>query len=252
VLRPGNASALQGTLGVLRRLVGLIREYFPRVRLRLRADSAFAVPLLLDCLEAASIEYVIGLASNCVLERRSAQLMQQARRQCRHHGRKVTLYGDARHQAGSWPATRRVVYKAEVVVYPERAPRDNDRYLVTNLRRRPAAVFAEYHGHHDMENRIKEIKLDLRLDKTSCESFWANQLRLLLSLAAAMLMQAFQQKLPATDFAGAQMATIRARLLKRAVHVSESVRRVVLRFSAHYPWLTAWRQIALAVGATGG
>jgi len=252
VLRPGNASSLQGTLGVVRRLVELIREYFPTVRLRLRADSAFAVPLLLDCLEAAGIEYVIGLASNRVLERVSARLMRQARRRCRRTGRKVTLYDDARYQAGSWSAPRRVLYKAEVVVYPKRAPRDNDRYLVTNLKRGATAVFAEFHGHHDMENRIKEIKLDLRMDKTSCESFAANQLRVLLSLAAAMLMQAFQQKLPTGEFVAAQMSTIREKLFKRAVRVTESVRRIVLRFSAHYPWAGEWRQIALAVGAASG
>ncbi len=252
VLRPGNASALQGTLGVLRRLVAFIRRHFPRVRLRLRADSAFAVPALLDCLEAAGIEYVIGIAANAVLQRLSAKLMRHSRRQCRRRGHKVTLYGAAAYRAGSWSRSRRLVYKAEMVVYPERAPRDNDRYVITNLRRTARAVFAEYHGHHDMENRIKEIKLDLRMDKTSCERFAANQLRVLLALGAAILLQAFQQKLPAGEFAGAQMATIRQKLFKRAVRVTESVRRVLWRFSAHYPWQTAWRQIALAVGATGG
>ena len=252
VLRPGNASALHGTLGMLQRLVALIRRHFPRGRLRLRADSAFCVPVLLDCLEAACIEYVIGIASNRVLEQVPKKLMQQARRRCRRHGRKVTLYGDARYRAGRWPRARRLVYKAEVVVYPERAPRDNDRYVITNLRRGARGVFAEYHGHHDMENRIKEIKLDLRMDKTSCPSFAANQLRVLLSLAAAMLLQAFQQKLPAGDFAGAQMATIREKLFKRAVRVTESVRRVVLQFSTHYPWLESWCRIALALGAVPG
>jgi hypothetical protein len=73
VLRPGNASALTGTLGVLRRLVELVREYFPRVRLRLRADSAFAVPELLECLEAAGLEYVIGMPTNAVLARASGR-----------------------------------------------------------------------------------------------------------------------------------------------------------------------------------
>lgn len=222
------------------------------MRLRLRADSACAVPLLLDCLEAAGIEYVIGIAFHRVLERFSAKLMRRARRRCRRTGHKVTLSDDARYQAGSWSAARRVVYEAEVVVYPERAPRDNDRYLVTNLRRTAAGVFAEFHGHHDMEHRIKEIKLDLRMDTTSCESFAANPLRVLLSLAAAMLLQTFQQKLPAGEFAGAQICTIREKLFKRAVRVTESARRIVLRFGAHYPWADAWRQIVLVVAAAGG
>jgi hypothetical protein len=139
------------------------------------------------------------------------------------------------------------------VVYPAREPRDNDRYVVTNLRRCPRGVFAEDHGHHDLENRIKEVKLDLRMDKTSCAGFAANQFRVLLSLAAAMLLQAFQERLAAgTEFAGAQMGTLRERLFKRAVRVTESARRIVWQFSRHYPWAGAWNEIALAVGAIGG
>jgi hypothetical protein len=253
VLRPGNASAMTGTLGVLRRLVELVREYFPQVRLRLRADSAFAVPQLLECLEEAGLEYVIGMPTNAVLARASVRLMRQARSRCRRSGRKVTLFGEVCYRAGSWSRRRRIVYKAEVVVYPAREPRDNDRYVVTNLKRGPRGVLAEYHGHHDLENRIKEVKLDLRMDKTSCAGFAANQFRVLLSLAAAMLLQAFQEKLTvSTEFAGAQMGTLRERLFKRAVRVTESARRVLWQFSRHYPWARAWNEIALAVGATGG
>jgi hypothetical protein len=143
--------------------------------------------------------------------------------------------------------------KAEVVVYPAREPRDNDRYVLTNLKRASRGVFAEYHGHHDMENRIKEVKLDLRMDKTSCAGFAANQFRVLLSLAAAMLLQAFQARLAAgTEFGGAQMGTLRERLFKRAVRVRESARRIVWQFSRHYPWAGAWNDIAVALGATGG
>jgi hypothetical protein len=226
VLRPGKAHAMTGTLGVVRRLVELVREYFPRVRLRLRADSAFAVPQMLECLEAAGLEYVIGMPTNAVLARASTRLMRRARARCRCSGRKVTLFGEVAYRAGSWSRRRRVVYKAEVVVYPEREPRDNDRYVLTNLKRSPRGVFAEYHGHHDMENRIKEVKLDLRMDKTSCAGFAANQFRVLLSLAAAMLLQAFQATVAAgSEFAGAQMGTLRERLFKRAVRVTESARR---------------------------
>jgi hypothetical protein len=253
VLRPGNASAQKGTLGVLRRLAKLLREYFPKARRRVRADSAFAVPELLAWLEAQGMEYAIGMPTNAVLARASQRLMRKARRRCKRSGRKETLYGAVLYRAGSWSRRRRVVYKAEVVVYPGRSARDNDRYVVTNLKRRPRGVFGEFHGHHDLENRIKEMKLDLRMDKTSCEGFAANQFRVLLTLAAGMLLQALQAKLPvAGEFAGAQMGTIRERLFKRAVRVIESVRRIVWRFSDQYPWARSWGQIALAVGGTGG
>jgi hypothetical protein len=80
VLWPGNASSRTGTLGVLRRQVELLQEYFRKARLRLRADSAFAMPELLDCWETASLESVIGMPTNAVLARSSHRLMVQARR----------------------------------------------------------------------------------------------------------------------------------------------------------------------------
>jgi hypothetical protein len=252
VLRPGNASAMKATRGVLLRIVRLLRQHFPKARLRLRADSAFAVPELLDCLEAGGLKYVIAMSSNSRLAQASAALMKQARRQQRATKQKATLYGERLYQANSWARQRRVVFKAEVVTHPGRQPRDNERYAVTNLSRGSGEVFAEFHRHHDMENRIKELKCDLQMDRTSCESFWANQLRVLLALSAAALLQAFQQNLPVGMFGGIQMGTIRERLLKRAVQVRQSVRRVVLEFSAHYPWQEAWRRIALSVGAVPG
>jgi hypothetical protein len=246
---------MTGTDGVLLRIVRLLREYFPSARLRVRADSAFAGPHLLEYLEAGGLEYVIGMRSNSKLERASAALMRKARRQQRATQQKATLYGETQYQARSWSRARRVVYKAEVVTHPGRDPRDNDRYVVTNIRYRPRGVFREFHGHHDMENRIKELKCDLQMDRTSCGSFWANQLRVLMAVTAAALLQAFQfqlRRLRVGAFARAQMSTLREKLFKRAVRVRESARRIVLEFSVHYPWQDAWRRIALAVGAVPG
>lgn len=255
VLRPGNASAMKGTCGVLLRLVRMLRGFFPMAKLRVRADGAYATPELLDCLEAAGMEYVIGMPGNVKLAKESEELMQQARVLQRASGNKETLYGECAYQAKSWLRSRRVVYKAEVVTYPERAPRDNDRYVVTNMKVKARGVFGEYHGHHDMENRIKELKCDLQMDRTSCGSFLANQLRLLLTVCAAALLQVLQAqlaRLPVGELRHAQMGTIRERLFKRAVRVKESVRRVVLEYSVHYPWQDAWRRIALSLGAAAG
>jgi hypothetical protein len=47
----------------------------------------------------------------------------------------------------------------------------------------------------------------------------------------------------------AQVSTLRKRLLKLAVWVEKSVRRIVLHFPVNYPWLGCWKQLALAVGA---
>ena len=47
-----------------------------------------------------------------------------------------------------------------------------------------------------------------------------------------------------------QVTTLRERLLKLAVWVERSARRMVLHMPLTFPWLPTWRQVARAVGAT--
>ena len=47
VLRPGNAHAARGAMGVLRRIIHRLKQRFPHVQIVVRGDSAFAVPRVL-------------------------------------------------------------------------------------------------------------------------------------------------------------------------------------------------------------
>ena len=100
-----------------------------------------------------------------------------------------------------------------------------------------------------MENTIKELKHDLEMDRTSCSRFQANQLRVLLTLAAYVLLQSVQEHSVDEELQKAQMATLRDRLLLIGVQVRCSVRRVVLEFTRHHPWSDAWLACARAMGA---
>src|SRR5213596_1860639 len=64
VLRPGTGAATRGVRGLLRRLFSKLRTLFPNARLRVRADAGFAEGKLLAFLDAAGVEYVLGLAGN--------------------------------------------------------------------------------------------------------------------------------------------------------------------------------------------
>ncbi len=102
------------------------------------------------------------------------------------------------YQAGKWSHARRVVIKAEVVRLGDREPRDNPRFVVTNLRQTPRFIYC---ARGDVENRIKELKA-LQIDRTSCHRFSPNQLRVLLTAAAYVLMQ--ELRLRAADTACAK------------------------------------------------
>jgi hypothetical protein len=249
VLRPGNAPASRGTIGILMRLLVRLRDAFPKTRFRVRLDGGFAQPTLLDYLEFEGVEYLVGMAGNSRLEKRARRLMGKVRMKSRKTGKTETLFGETRYAARKWSHRRRVIIKAEVVRCPNRDPRDNDRFVITNLPHKPENVYRIYRGRGDAENRIKELHHGLEIDRTSCTSFLANQLRVFMTAAAYVLMQEARRRAAGTALAAAQVTTLRERLLKVAVWVEKSVRRIVLHFPVNYPWLNCWKQLAHAVGA---
>jgi hypothetical protein len=251
VLRAGNAPAKLGTLGILRRLIERLRRAFPKARLRVRLDGGFAAPEILDFLDAERrLDYVVAMAKNKVLKRRAERLMGRARKRSRQSGATAHVYGECRYAAGTWSRKRRIIIKAEVVRLPGRDPRNNPRFLVTNLKQTPRWIYEQvYCERGDIENRIKELHHGLEIDRTSCPSFWANQLRILLTAAAYVLMQELRLQARGTSLARAQVTTLREHLVKLGVRVIVSVRRIVMHFPASFPYLDSWKRIARALGA---
>ncbi len=190
------------------------------------------------------------MAGNARLEKRARRLMGRARVLSRQTGHTAHLYGETRYAAKKWTRKRRVIIKAEVVRHPGRAPKNNPRFVVTNLATRPQAVYAVYCQRGDVENRLKELHHGLEMDRTSCSTFVANQFRVLLTLGSYILFQELRRRAAKTVCADAQVTTLRERLIKLAVWVERSVRRIVLHLPTTFPWLTTWRQLARAVGAT--
>jgi hypothetical protein len=137
LLRPGNAGAGLGAIGLLRRLVMRLRAAFPKARLRVRLDGGFAAPEMFKFLEAERLEYVVAMGKNSVLEAKAEPLMEQARARSAASGQTEHLYDECRYSAKTWQRERRVVFKAEVVRLAGREPKDNPRFVVTNLRSSP-------------------------------------------------------------------------------------------------------------------
>ena len=254
ILRPGNAPATRGARGTLIRLIDLLRRAFPTARFLVRLDGGFATPALLDLLDAEPrLDYVVAMGENAVLTRVAEPLMVEARTQSAASGQTEHLYTEAHYAARTWPHERRVVIKAEVVRLPGREPRDNARFVITNLRHTPRFVYEHvYCARGDIENRIKELHDGLQIGRTSCSRFWANQLRVLLTAAAYVLMQELRLRAARTACARTQVTGLRERLLKLGVQVVVSVRRIVLHLPTSTPDLDAWRHIALALGARTG
>jgi DDE family transposase len=250
VLRPGNAPATRGAIGILRRLLERLRAAFPRARVLVRLDGGFAAGVIFDFLEAQGCDYVVAMAKNKRLARRAARLMGTARRLSKRRGKTAHVYGQTHYAARRWSRKRRVIIKAEVTCHPGREPKMNPRFVITNLRGAPQRLYEKvYCARAHIENRIKELHHGLEIDRTSCSRFLANQLRVLLTAAAYVLLQELRRRAAGTGLARAQVSTLRERLLKLGARIERSVRRIVLHLPRTAAYQHEWRRIALAVGA---
>jgi hypothetical protein len=249
VLRPGNASAMRGAICVLRRLVGMIRERWPKARVRVRLDGGYATPTLFEWLEWSGVEYLVAMASNKRLDVIAEPVMRASRREQRQTGGTARRFGECRYAAKSWDRERRVIFKAEVVVLDGRAPRDNCRFVVTNMRHAPDRIYDIYRQRGDAENRIKELHQGVEIGRTSCTSFLANALRVLMSSAAYMLLQILREQAPNDELRRAQVWTLRERLIKVAARVRITWRRIEIHLPAAFAWRQSFRQLTMKLGA---
>jgi len=95
----------------------------------------------------------------------------------------------------------------------------------------------------------KELKDGLQIDRTSCTRFLANQLRVLMTAAAYVLMQELRLHLARTRARRYQVSTLREHLLKIGVRLVVSARRMVFRLPRSYPFTDLWSRLAVNLGA---
>jgi hypothetical protein len=261
-LRHGTAAASLGADADLEYIVTRVRAVWPNVRIRVRGDAGFGVPVLYDVCERLDLVYTFGQSANTVLQRESAELLAEAVQRQEQTQEAQRLFAGFWYQAGTWSAPRWTVVKAEA-----NAQGTNRRFVVTN---RPGgqtyleATYDEYAMRGESENRNKEFKCGLGMDRLSDHRFMANFFRLYLHAAALNLLARLRREIaapplapagdvPPATLAGAARkqyqnarcrqdplgeghpATWRLLLIKVAASVVVSCRRIVIRLSGSWP-----------------
>jgi hypothetical protein len=231
-LRPANIDPAKHSRAILKLLVTRFRQVWPNVQIIFRADSGFCRWRLMRWADRHGVDYIIGLAKNNVLKTLARRSIITARWRYRRTGDKQRLFEQFSYAAATWDRPRRVIAKAE---HAERG--ENPRFIVTSLPGDPQTLYDQlYCQRGDAENRIKEQQLGLFADRTSCHDFEANQFRVLLSAAAYVLLETLRRVgLANTELAGAQVTTIRLKLLKIGGRVTRSVRRVAVHLASGFP-----------------
>jgi hypothetical protein len=241
-LRAANQDAAAGAVEEVNSIVTQLRQRWPQTRIVLRADSGFCREELMVWCEANKVDYLFGLARNKRLQKIIGAQMQQARLLHQSTAKAARVFtGFTYSTRHSWSCARRVVAKAEYLDKGE-----NPRFVVTSLspKQWPDQALYEkfYCARGEMENRVKE-QMCLFADRLSTGEMEGNQLRLYFSALAYTLMEALRRLgLEGTEWAQAQVDTIRLKLFKIGAILRTSVRRITLQLNSAYPWKNIFAQ----------
>lgn len=231
-LRPANIDGARGAWLALRWIVSHLREAWPEVKITWRADSGFCRWRMLAWSEKNDIDYIVGIARNQRLEKLVEYLTEEAARQYEETNEKVRLFSWVQYGAKKWDHPRLIVAKAE-----HTSQGRNPRFIITTLKGDAKELYDDvYCPRGDMENRIKEQQLGLFADRTSCHNWWPNQLRLLISALAYVLVDSLRRDvLVGTELESAQVTRIRLELLKIGAVVVRNTRRIKIHLSSSWP-----------------
>jgi hypothetical protein len=243
------AKDVEAIVATAARLVAAVRKRWPGVNVILRGDGWFATPELYAWCERHEVGYLLGLAGNAVLHRKSQPYLEQAKAKAAASPTKsARCFGTFLYQAQGWPKARRGIVKAEVTPLGT-----NVRYVVVSGVQGSARRLYERYGQRGRcENRIKELKEGVHADRTSCHAFEGNQFRLMLSCMAYGLLQALRRLARRTGLERAQVQTLRLALIKIGARVKESVRRVKIELCSSCPSQEVWRLLARRLGIVLG
>ena len=220
ILKPGRRSKQNNIASLLKKIIARIREKWPNTMVIVRGDGHFASVDFMDwCEEEYNTGFITGLTGNSKLHQLADVTIKSAEREFRQYGMPVKRYHSFHYQAGSWAKPRRVIVKVEVSEMGT-----NIRYIVTDQTEfRTRDLYEKgYCARGAMELRIKDHKLYLKSDRSSCNSFKANQFRLFLHSLAYVLLHTLQKEvLQGTEFANVTFKTIQNKIIKTAAWVKE-------------------------------
>ena len=245
VLRPGKRPTGAENAMIMKRILKKLRKHWPQTNILLRGDGHFSNPELMELVFAdGNANFIFGLGGNPVLLKQAEDLMHQTRNKLaqqqelaksknEHPVESARVFGEFEYAAKTWPKVCRVVVKAEVLApNGNMPPKDNARFIVTNLTNHtPQELYEkEYCARGQAENLIKQIKNDLKSDRTSAHSFVANCGRLLFAAMAYILHQQLRiLGLHDTTLATAQPKTVILNLFKITTRIKQYKDRVLLQ-----------------------
>jgi len=183
--------------------------------------------------EKPNVGFITGLTGNAKLHELARVTIESAQREFNQYHNPVKRYHSFMYKAESWENYQRVIVKVEVSTMGA-----NIRYIVTDqYDYRTRDLYEKgYCARGSMELRIKDHKLYLKSDRSSCTKFTANQFLLFLHSMAYILIHTLQkQVLKGSEYANATMKTIQIKIIKTAAWVKEMKTRIKIELPQFCP-----------------
>ena len=234
LLRPSNTDGAKGSLLVLKYLVKRLREAWgDNLKITFRGDSGFMRKKVLRWCEKNQVSYITGYSNHSGIKEVTEEFRNKVAQDFERTGKDQRQFMEFGYRTHDGSKFRRVIVKVE---YTDRG--ENVRCISTNLEGNPQELYDnEYCARGDMENRIKEQQLGLFADRTSTTKWWSNQLRLLLSTFAYILMDRLRtQALKGTEWVKKQCSTLQVKLIKIGAVITRNTRRIRIHLSSAYPY----------------
>ena len=162
-LRHGTCHASLGADDDLRYIARRLRAVWPDVKISVRGDSGFGVPVMYDVCRELNLWYTFGIGMNSRLKALSDELLSKVEKQFAETQVPQREFLAVEYQANSWPEPQRIVIKVE-----RNEQGCNRRATVTNRdgwKVLPCAVYDDYALRGESENRNKELKCELKADR---------------------------------------------------------------------------------------
>jgi hypothetical protein len=234
----------RGSAHTSRNVLWFLRETFKRVpsqgAVALRADSGFYSKEVVQWCEAHRVRFSITADQTAPLLALIEALPDRYWTNLLDYP--LCEVTEVRYQPARWQKAYRYVIKRQLTETKAGEVVWQYHVFVTNDESAPAAELVGWHLQHaDMENRIKEHKSGLGLEKFPTGRFHANWAYLLIGQIAFNLLAWFKKLVLPPGYHQATLKTIRHHLLNLAGKLVHSARQCFLVLSNCYRYQAVWQ-----------
>jgi hypothetical protein len=203
-LRPSNIDGAKHAWAILSLLVKYFRKIWPDIKIVFRGDSGFCRHKMLRWCEKNKVDYIVGIGANKKSQKLLEPLVCEAKANFDNTKEKQQLFTEFYYKAKTWDKQKRIIGKAEY-----NGKGENRRFIITTLSESCEEMYKNvYCPRGNMENKIKE-QFELFSYRVSCHKWWPNQLRILLSALAYILIENLRSVyFKGTKFFTSQISTI--------------------------------------------